>query len=76
MDNESTTFSVDLNQLNTAQLVQILQGLGHQIDKLREQREYIRAKIDKRLAAGIEDDPAAGAVFAPGAVIEVSARQG
>lgn len=74
------TFSVQLDDLTLEQLVQISQGLGHQIDKLREQRAYLKGKIDQRLARGerTSTDQAAAAAggidaVAPGAVIEASA---
>jgi hypothetical protein len=76
----STTFSVNLADMSLEQLVQVSQGLGRQIDKLRERRAYLRAKIDARLAAStLVRSPAArsdasGDATAPGAAIEAMAR--
>lgn len=75
-----TTFSVNLADMSLEQLVQVSQGLGRQIDKLREQRAYLRAKIDARLAAGERTSveaarsDAGGDATAPGAAIEAMAR--
>ncbi len=81
---DKTTFSIQLDELTLEQLVQLSQGIGREIDKLREQRAYLKAKIDARLAGGerTSTDPqnqtppadvAEGRVdaVAPGAVIEV-----
>ncbi|MFN7434122.1 MAG: hypothetical protein ACK5YV_16710 [Betaproteobacteria bacterium] len=76
----STTFSVNLADMSLEQLVQVSQGLGRQIDKLRERRAYLRAKIDARLAAGERTSveaarsDASGDATAPGAAIEAMAR--
>lgn len=76
----STTVSVNLADMSLEQLVQVSQGLGRQIDKLREQRAYLRAKIDARLAAGERTSveaarpDAGGDATAPGAAIEAMAR--
>ena len=76
---ESTTVSIQLADMSLEQLVQVSQGLGREIDRLREQRAYLKAKIGARLAAGertsVELAPQAdaGDAVAPGAVIEVSA---
>ncbi len=82
---DKTTFSVNLDELTIDQLVQVNQGLGRQVDKLREQRAYINAKIAQRLAAGERNGeasaattealpegaaPASGDATAQGAVIE------
>lgn len=70
---ESQTISVPLDELTLDQLVEVSQGLGRQIDKLREQRAYLNGKIAQRLAAGERNKPAGGDAAAPGAVIEASA---
>lgn len=71
-DENATTVSIPLADMTLEQLVQVSQGLGRQIDKLREQRAYLKAKIDERLAAG-ERESQPGDASAPGAVIEASA---
>jgi DNA-binding GntR family transcriptional regulator len=79
MSEQNTTVSIALDELTLEQLVQVSQGLGHQIDKLREQRAYLKAKIDERLAAGertsieLAPRPAEGDAVAPGAVIDAKA---
>lgn len=81
---EKTTFSFQIDDLTLEQLVQVSQGLGHQIDKLRQQRAYLKAKITQRLERGerssIELCEAAAAAdsqgldaTAPGALIEAQA---
>lgn len=79
---EQTTISIPLNELTLEQLVQVSQGIGHQIDKLRAQRAHLKLKIAERLAVGertsteLRDDaPAAGEgdAEAPGAVVTVAA---
>jgi hypothetical protein len=73
---DKTTFSIQLDELTLEQLVQLSQGIGREIDKLREQRAYLKAKIDARLAGGerTSTDPTlAQDATAPGAVIEASA---
>lgn len=76
---QTKTISVKLDDLTLDQLVETSQGLGRQIDKLREQRAYLNAKIAQRLAAGERNGQPAGAAApgdaaAPGAVIEASAK--
>jgi hypothetical protein len=68
----STTMSSPLSDMTLEQLVQVSQGLGHQIEKLREQRAHLKAKIAERLAAGERTsvELAPGDAAAPGAVIE------
>lgn len=73
MSENGTTYSVPLDDLSLEQIVQISQGLGHQIERLREQRLYLRRKIEKRLAAG-ERTSTDGDAVAPGAVIEAGAQ--
>ena len=73
---EKNTISVPLGELTLEQLVQVSQGLGREIDKLREQRAYLKAKIDARLAAGERTSTELGQAqdaTAPGAVIEAKA---
>ena len=80
MDEQAVT-SIPLAELSLEQLVQVSQGLGHQLDKIREQRAYLRAKIAERLAAGEREGDAerkaaaaaGGDATAPGASIEASA---
>lgn len=72
---DSTTFSIDLAELSLEQLVQVSQGMGREIERLRGQRAYLRDKIAQRLAAGertsveLQQQAAAGDAFAPGATI-------
>lgn len=76
-EQKTTTVSIQLDDMTLEQLVQLSQGIGHQIDKLREQRAYLKAKIEARLAAGERtstDDNAAGSADAPGAIIEAAAK--
>jgi hypothetical protein len=61
---DTTTISIPLDELSLDELVQVSQGIGREIDKLREQRAYLKAKIDARLARD---------AIAPGAVIEAKA---
>lgn len=74
MSNETTTVPVKLDDLTLEQLVQLNQGFGRQIDKLREQRAYLNGKIAQRIAAGERNAPVKGAgdAEAPGALIEAS----
>lgn len=71
-----TTVSIPLGDLTLDQLVQLNQGLGRQIDKLRDQRIHLNKHIAQRLAAGERNaEPGAGDAAAPGAVIEASVSQ-
>lgn len=72
MANEQQVISIPLDELTLEQLVQISQGLGREIDRLRDQRAYLRRKIDARLAAGerTSTEQSAGDATAPGATIE------
>ena len=76
MTENAATYSVPLADLTLEQLVQVSQGIGHDIERLREQRAYLRRKIDERLAAGerTSTELANGDAVAPGAVIEASAQ--
>lgn len=86
MTTDSKTFSINLADMSLDELVQVSQGLGHQAEKIREQRRYLNAKIAQRLAAGERNKPAGEAqtigaddvatidAAAPGAVIEASAQ--
>lgn len=70
---DPTTVSLNLDDLTLDQLVQLSQGLGHQADKIREQRAYLNAKIAQRLAAGERNKPADTVdADAPGAVLEAA----
>lgn len=79
MSEQNTTVSIALDELTLEQLVQVSQGLGREIEKLRAQRAHLKAKIDARLAAGertsieLAPRPADGDALALGAVIEASA---
>lgn len=74
----TTTVSINLADMSLEQLVQVSQGLGREIDKLREKRAYLKARIEQRLAQGertsveLAPQPAKGDAVAPGAVIEAS----
>lgn len=73
----NATVSIPLGDLTLDQLVQLNQGLGRQIDTLRDQRAHLNRHITQRLAAGERNAaPAAGDATAPGAVIDVQALQG
>ena len=77
MTTDKTTISVPLDELTLDQLVQLNQGLGRQVDQLRERRAYLNAKIAQRLAAGERNAPAvaaSGDATAEGAVIEAKAE--
>lgn len=76
MSEQTITHSIAVADLSLDQLVQLSQGLGREIDKLREQRQYLKAKIDERLARGERESAADGGAQAPGAFIEASATQG
>lgn len=65
--------SIQISELSLDQLVQLSQGIGRDIDKLREQRAYLKAKIDERLANGERNAPSGVDATAPGAVIVASA---
>lgn len=68
---EAVTHSVPLDELSLDQLVQLQQGLGHQIEALREQRAYLAQKVAARLAAGERNSAQGVDGAAPGALIEV-----
>lgn len=79
---DQNTVSIPLSELTLEQLVQLSQGIGHDIEKLRAKRAYLRTKINERLAVGertsmeLRDDApesAGGDAQAPGATITVSA---
>jgi hypothetical protein len=78
-DDGSTTFSVSLKDLSVAQLIQVNQNLGRQVDALRAQRSYLKEMIAQRLAAGERENPGEeveaveiGSAVAPGVVLEAS----
>lgn len=73
---DKTTASAKLSELSLEQLVQLSQGLGHQIDKLREQRLHLKVLIDKRLAAGESESKSGADATAPGATIVATAKKG
>lgn len=72
MSENKQVHSIPLAELSLDQLVQISQGLGREIDKLREQRAYLNGKIAERLEKGERNAPADGDATAPGALIEAS----
>jgi hypothetical protein len=69
--------SIPVADLTLAQLIQMSQGLGHQLEKIREQRAYLKERISERLAAGESEhvipvpDSSDGSASAPGADITV-----
>lgn len=71
------TESIAVSDLTLAQLIQMSQGLGHQLEKIRQQRAYLKQHIDARLAAGESEhatpvpDSSDGSATAPGAEITV-----
>jgi len=81
MTQQTTTVSYKLSEMTVDQLVQVSQGLGHQIDKLRADRVHLGKLIaqklrDQRVAdlkAQIADLEAQVNAEAPGAVIEATA---
>lgn len=46
------TESIKIADMTLNELVMLSQGFGHQIERLREQRAYLKRKIDERLARG------------------------
>ena len=66
--------SVDIDALSTEQLVQVSQGLGHQIERLKEQRKWLNVRIAERLAAQQVPGPSPGDAAAAGATLDVSTR--
>lgn len=74
-EQKTTVVSINLADMTLDELVQLNQGLGHQAEKIREQRRYLNAKIAERLARGERTGviQAGGDAVAPGAVIEASA---
>lgn len=75
MTEQTIAVSIALDDMTLDQLVQLQQGLGRQVDALREKRAYLKAKIDERLANGERNKPAAvepGDAVAPGADITVA----
>jgi hypothetical protein len=75
-EENSTVVSVSLADLSLEQLVQLSQGLARDEDKIRAQRQYLRQKINERLAMGERTAPAPseGDAVAPGVVLEASAK--
>jgi hypothetical protein len=49
---EPVKASMNLADMTLEQLVQLSQGLGHDLENLRAQRQYLRKHIDNRLAQG------------------------
>lgn len=64
------TVSIALDDLSLNELVQLNQGLGHQNEKLRAQRQHLNAKIAERLARGERNQPSAADGVAPGAILQ------
>ena len=73
-DTNTTTISLKLSELPLEQLVQLNQGLGHDIERLRDQRKHVKALLAARLAAGDREHAGAGDATAPGAVLEVTSQ--
>jgi Fe-S cluster assembly ATPase SufC len=76
MTENTTTVSIAVGDLTLEQLVLLSQKIARDIETLREQRAYLRRKIDERLAAGerTSTELADGDAVAPGAVIDVKAQ--
>lgn len=72
MTEQTVTHSIPLADLSLDQLVEISQRLGAEIDKLREQRAYLKRKIDERLEAGERNAPPEGDGVAPGANLDLA----
>ncbi len=76
---KDVTHSMRLDEMSVEELVQVSQGLGHEMERLRQKRIYLNRKIAERIAhlqpkqGGVEQ-AAAGDASAPGAVLEVSAK--
>lgn len=64
MTTEATTVSLKLSEMSLTQLVQVSQGLGHDIERLREQRRHLKALIEARLANGERESVDAAAAEA------------
>lgn len=79
---EPITVSKKLSEMTVDELVQVSQGLGHQIEKLRADRAHIKALIDQKLAeepvrrleAELAEMKARVNGVAPGAVIEAGVQ--
>jgi hypothetical protein len=81
-----TTVSKKLSEMSLEELVMLNQGLGREVDKLREQRAHVNKLIASHIHAkqrqGVEEQIArlrgqlapAGDAEAPGAEIEVQAK--
>ena len=74
------TLSIKVDDMSLDQLVLVSQGLGREIDKLKEKRAYLKRKIDERLARGERNgappDQAKETgvdAEAPGAILEAKA---
>mgnify|MGYP000405576790 FL=1 len=59
---ENITQSFKISEMSLEQLVQLNQGLGHQIERLREQRVYLKNKIDERHALQLHEQVQSGAI--------------
>lgn len=68
MSSENTT-SVNLDDLSLRELIMVSQGFGHDIERLRAQRAFLKIKIDERIARGETEH---GDATAPGAVIDLA----
>jgi hypothetical protein len=76
----TTKASLSLSDMTLEQLVQLSQGFGHEMERLRMQRQHLRKHIDQRLARGERTSVERGGGTdgairvdgnAPGAVIDV-----
>lgn len=66
------TTSIALDDLSLDQLVQLSQGIGHDIERLKAKRKHVNAKIAARLAAA-RHDPTPGDAQAPGVMLQTAA---
>lgn len=74
MSENQQTISVAVDDLSLDELVMLNQGFGHDIERLRQKRVYLNAKIAERLAKGERNAALPGDATAPGAVIDVKAN--
>lgn len=78
MTDETTTVSIQLDDMTLDQLIQLSQGLGRDADKIRDQRRYLNAKIAERLERGERNEQPEQSphATAPGATIEAGTIPG
>jgi hypothetical protein len=70
---QQATVSLKLSELSLDELVQVTQGLGHDIERLRQQRAHIRILIDAKL---LEQrwKPGPGDAHAEGATLKTGTK--